>query len=263
MVGALLVGLFVLAAVLGPLLAPYGPFELDPGADFAPPSADHVLGTAENGLDVASALLHGARLAAVVSLVVVGLSVTFGTLVGSLAGLVGGWVDAVVRRTIDVLLAFPSILLNIAVAAVVARPGIGHLVLALSVNGWVAYARVARGQALSLRHSGFVEAARAAGGSEGRVLVRHVIPNLLGPIAVQATFGVGGVILAESTLSFLGLGPQTAVSWGALLDQGTGYLLVTPRVAAVAGAAIAVTVLGFNLLGDRLRDWLDPKTRWR
>ena len=157
--------------------------------------------------------------------------------------------------------AFPAVLLNIALLALVARPGLGHMVLSLSVTGWVLYARLARAEALSLRERDFVIAARALGVSEFGILLRHVAPNLLSPLVVQATAGVGGAILMESTLSFLGLGPAHAISWGTLLDQGSAVLLCYPHVALMVGTVIAVTVLAFNLAGDALRDALDPRLR--
>jgi peptide/nickel transport system permease protein len=164
-----------------------------------------------------------------------------------------------VARLTDAAQSFPSILVNMAVLALVARPGVGHLVLALSVTGWVGYARVARAEVLRLREREFVTAARCLGASPARVFFRHVLPNASGPLVVQATFGLGATVLAEASLSFLGLGPGASASWGALLDQGTAHLLRTPRLAMLAGALIAATVLGFNLTGDWLRDRLDPR----
>lgn len=257
--GAVLVLLFALAAIAGPVLAPDAR-TIDLAHEYVAPSSAHLLGTTDNGIDLLSALLAGARLAGTVSVLVVAVSLMVGTLLGALAGLRGGVVDHAVTGLADVLASFPSIVLNVAILALVARPGVLHVVLALSVNGWVLYARVARAQTLTLREREFVQAARALGYGEARVLVRHVVPNLAGPLVVQATSGLGAAILAESTLSFLGLGPGQATSWGALLDQGSSVLLRFPHVALVAGAAIALTVLGFHLAGDALRDRLDPRT---
>jgi peptide/nickel transport system permease protein len=254
-----LVALFGLAAIAGPWMAPYDPQAIDLAHQYEPPSEEHPFGTADNGVDILSAVLHGARLAGLVGLVVVGLSLVIGTLLGSLAGYRGHVTDHVVTGTADLVQAFPAIVLNIAILALVAEPGLVHLVVALVVPGWVLYARVARAQALSLREREFIEAARALGMSEPRVLVRHLVPNLTGPLVIQATAGLGAVVLAESTLSFLGLGPGTAVSWGALLDQGSAVLLRFPHVALFSGGAISLTVLGFNLAGDWLRDRLDPR----
>lgn len=259
--GVGLVAAFALAAIVGPLAAPQDPARIDLDAEYLPPSAAHWLGTGDNGVDLLSALLHGARLAGLVSVVVVSLSLTIGTLLGAAAGYRGGRLDHVVTGLADLVQAFPAVVLNVAVLAVVARPGLLHLVLALVSNGWVVYARVARAQTLSVREREFVQAARALGYSEARIVLRHVLPNLGGPLIVQATSGLGAAVLAESTLSFLGLGPGKAASWGALLDQGSAVLLRFPHVALVSGAAIALTVLGFNLAGDWLRDRLDPRAR--
>jgi peptide/nickel transport system permease protein len=254
-----IVACFAFAAVAGPWLAPHDPLAIDLAHQYESPSWDHPMGTGDNGVDILSALLHGARLAGIVGLVVVGASLAIGAVLGALAGHRGRMTDHVIAGTADLVQAFPAIILNIAILALVAEPGLLHLIVALVVPGWVLYARIARAQALSLREREFVQAARALGASETRVLVRHVLPNLAGPLVVQATAGLGYVILAESTLSFLGLGPGKSVSWGALLDQGSAVLLRFPHVALFAGSAISVTVLGFNLAGDWLRDRLDPR----
>ncbi len=260
-VGLILVTAFFVIGLIGPWIAPYDPLSIDLMHEYEPPSQAHWLGTGDNGIDILSALLHGARLAAVVGVVVVGISVLVGTLIGTWAGYYGRLPDHLVTGVADLVQAFPAIVLNIAVLALVAEPGLIHLIVALLVNGWVLYARLARAETLSLREREFVEAARALGVPAAQVMGRHVIPNLLGPLVIQATTGLGVVVLAESTLSFLGLGPGKAVSWGALLDQGTSVLLRFPHVALFSGGAIALTVLGFNLTGDWLRDRLDPHLR--
>lgn len=254
---------FFLLAALGPLVIGTSPEALDLAHAYALPSPAHWLGTTDNGVDLLSALVQGARLAAVISVSVVGISCIGGGLLGAIAGLFGGRIDACIIGLADLLQAFPAVLLNIALLSLVARPGVFHVVLSLSVTGWVLYARLARAEALSLREREFVQAARALGFSERRVLLRHVVPNLLSPLVVQATAGFGGAILMESTLSFLGLGPARAVSWGALLDQGSAVLLRFPHVALLVGAAIAATVLAFNLAGDWVRDVLDPRLSGR
>lgn len=261
--GAGLLALFVLAALLGPLLAPWSPTHGNLDERLLGPSAAHWLGTDENGVDVFSALLSGARLALVVSTITVAVSSIVGVTVGTLAGTLGGWVDDVVGRVIDILLAFPGILLNLAIVAAVRKPGVGIMIFAMCVNGWVGYARVARAQALSLAQRDFVTAARSLGASPVRVMARHVAPNLLSPLLVQLTFGFGGVILVETSLSFLGLGPPVNYSWGALLDQGRELLWRTQRLVTVPGVAIGLVVLGSNLLGDGLRDRFDPRRRAR
>jgi peptide/nickel transport system permease protein len=257
--GPALVVMFALTAVVGPWLAPYDPTEINLLRQYESPSWAHPLGTGDNGVDILSVLLHGARLAGVVGLAVVGVSLLLGTLLGVFAGFRGRGADHLVTGVADLVQAFPAIVLNIAILALVARPGIEHLVVALVVPGWVLYARVARAQTLTLREREFIVAAQALGMPERRVLVRHVLPNLMGPLVVQATAGLGAVILAESTLSFLGLGPAQGISWGALLDQGSAVLLRFPHVALFSGGAIALAVLGFNLAGDWLRDRLDPR----
>lgn len=260
-IGLLIVVTFFVLGIIGPWIAPYDPLAIDLLHEYEPPSDAHWLGTGDNGIDILSALLHGARLAAIVGVVVVGVSVLLGTALGTWAGYYGRLPDHLITGVADLVQAFPAIVLNIAVLALVAKPGLIHLIVALAVNGWVLYARLARAETLSLREREFVEAARALGVRDPEVMRKHIVPNLLGPLVIQATTGLGVVILAESTLSFLGLGPGKAVSWGALLDQGTAVLLRFPHVAMFSGGAIALTVLGFNLTGDWLRDRLDPRLR--
>ena len=258
-IGMGLIALFLLTALFGPILSPWSPSDQDLDHILAGPSATHWLGTDENGVDVLSELLHGARMALLISGIVVAVCATFGTALGILAGYYRGWVDEVIMRTVDILLAFPGILLNIAIVALIARPGVGVMIFALSLNGWVGYARVSRGQVLSVRERDYVQAARAIGASPARIMWKHIFPNILSPILVQMSFAFGGVILVEASLSFLGLGPQVNYTWGALLDQGTTYLWQTQRLALVPGVAIMTVVLGSNLLGDGLRDRFDPK----
>lgn len=259
MFGALLIAAFFAVALLGPWLAPYGPETQSLDHLLELPSRAHWFGTDENGCDLLSQLLWGARLAAAISLSVVGLCLVVGTALGTIAGYYGGVVDEALMRLVDVLLAFPGILLNLAIVAIVPSAGVGVFVFALAVNGWVGYARVARGQVLEVREREFVTAARALGASPARVMWRHIVPNILAPLVVQATFGFAGVILVEASLSFLGLGRLHAYSWGSLLAQGTTYLWRTQHLAMVPGLAIAAVVLGCNLLGDGLRDRFDPR----
>lgn len=257
--GAALLAVFVLAAVLGPVLAPSSPTRADLDARLLGPSLTHLLGTDENGVDLLSEMLHGARVALEISTIVVSVCAVIGVTLGTIAGYFGGWIDEVIMRVVDVLLAFPGLLLNMAIVAVVKRPSTGIVIFALVVNGWVAYARVARAQVLSLRERDYVSAARAIGAGAGRIMRRHIIPNLLSPVLVQMTFGFGGVILVEASLSFLGVGPPLTYTWGALLEQGRGQIWNTQRLALVPGLAIAMVVIGCNLLGDALRDRLDPR----
>ena len=251
---------FLLVAVLGPVFAPFDPEMQNLEAILQSPSETYWFGTDQNGRDVLSQILHGARLAFIISVSVVGVCATIGVAIGVVSGYFGGYVDHCIMRIVDLLMAFPGLLLNIAIVAAVARPGIGVLILALVANGWVGYARVARGQVLTLREREFVCAARCLGARPWAIMFRHIIPNLLSPILVQMTFGFGTVILVEASLSFLGLGPQVSYTWGALLDQGAAFMY-HPRLAFLPGAAIMVVVLGANLLGDGLRDRLDPRIR--
>jgi peptide/nickel transport system permease protein len=257
--GAALLGLFLLAALLGPLIAPGSPTRADLDARLLGPSLAHPLGTDENGVDLLAEMLAGARVALEVSGVVVLTCAALGVAVGTVAGYLGGWVDDLLMRVVDVLLAFPGLLLNLAVVAVVKRPSTALVIFALTVNGWVGYARVARAQVLSLRERDYVSAARALGAGAGRIMRRHIVPNLLSPVLVQMTFGFGSVILVEASLSFLGVGPPMTYTWGSLLEQGRGQIWTTQRLALVPGLAIAGVVIGSNLLGDALRDRLDPR----
>ncbi|MCG8420416.1 MAG: ABC transporter permease [Proteobacteria bacterium] len=264
-VGAVMLLVFVLAGLFGPLVAPYSPVEMILEQSFASPSVQHWLGTDQHGRDALSQLLHGARVALIISASVVFLCAFVGVVLGVISGYFGGIVDEIIMRVVDILMAFPGILLNIAIVATVARPGVGVLILALAINGWVGYARVARGQVLTLRERDYVMAAQCIGASSWLIMRRHIIPNLLSPIMVQMTFGFGSVILVEASLSFLGLGPQVDYTWGALLDQGTTFMWKPgyEYFAIIPGAAIMTVVLGANLLGDGLRDRFDPRHKGR
>jgi peptide/nickel transport system permease protein len=258
-VGGLLFGIFVLAAIVGPAVAPYPPLAQNLDRVLQPPGGGHPFGTDENGSDLLSMILHGARAALLIAGVTVLISLAVGTVVGAAAGYIGGWVDEAIMRLVDVLLSFPGILLNLAIVALAHQPSMGFMIFALTVNGWVGYARVARGQTLVVREREYVLAARASGAGLPRLLRHHIVPSILGPLVVQATFGFGGVVLVEASLSFLGLGPALPYSWGSLLAQGTTYLWRSTHLAAAPGLAIATVVLGCNLLGDSLRDRLDPR----
>ena len=223
------------------------------------PSRSHPLGMDDLGRDVLARLLVGARASLFAALVVVSVSVFVGLLVGGIAGYGGKLLDDLLMRTVDLLLAFPGVLLAIALVAVLG-PGLDHAILALSLIGWVGFARLVRGMVLRIREAQFVQAARAAGGAPGRILLRHVLPQTLGPVAIQASLAMAGVILAEASLSFLGLGIQPpSPSWGSMLRDSMKYLTVAPHLALAPGAAIAFAVFGFNFLGDGLRDRLDPR----
>jgi peptide/nickel transport system permease protein len=257
--GLAIVVFAVLAAVAGPVLSPYEPAAQELARRLEGPSVAHPLGLDELGRDILARLLAGARLSLLVGIAVVSVSSTVGMLLGSMAGYFGGWVDDVISRAIDVLMAFPGILLAIALVAVLG-PSLTNVVLALSVIGWVGYARLVRGQALRAREFDFVQAARAIGAGSGRIIVRHVLPTALPAVVVQATLGMAGAIIAEAALSFLGLGVQPPTpSWGTMLDAGRSHLFDAPHLTVFPGLAIALLVLGFNFLGDGLRDRIDPK----
>jgi peptide/nickel transport system permease protein len=262
-IGVAMLAAFVVVGMFGPWLSPYDPRAIDLAGRFAGASSAHWLGTDKNGVDTLSELLWGARSACLISVSVVAISATIGVAAGTIAGYFGGAVDELVMRVVDILLAFPGILLNITVVATIAHPGIGTLIVALCANGWVGYARLARGQVLALRERDFVQAAIALGASNRRVMTRHLVPNLLGPVLVQITFGFGAIILVEASLSFLGLGPQVDYSWGAMLDQGATFLWKAGfrTYCLVPGLAIAWVVLAANLACDGLRDRFDPRRR--
>lgn len=262
-VGAAIVLIAALAAVLGPALAPFDPASQELALRLSGPTGLHWFGLDELGRDIFARILSGARISLMVGLIVVGVSASVGITLGSIAGYFGGRIDEVISRVIDILLAFPGLLLAIAMVAVLG-PSLTNVVFALSLIGWVGYARLVRGQVLRAREFEFVQAARALGATTPRILVRHVIPTALPAVTVQATLGMGGAILAEAALSFLGLGVQPPTpSWGTMLNYGRAHLLDAPHLTIFPGLAIAALVLGFNFLGDGLRDALDPATQGR
>lgn len=256
--GGVLFGL-LFVALFAPWLAPYDPDQINLVNELAGPSGAHWFGTDENGADVLSQVLYGARVAALVGLGTVSICATLGIVLGAISGYFGGLVDEVMMRIIDVLMAFPGILLAILLIAITREPSVTSVILALSLTGWAGYARIVRGQVLSLRSRPFVIAARSMGAPAWWIIARHLVPNALAPVIVQATFGIAGAILAEAGLSFLGLGPDGVPSWGALLDQGARYFLISGHLAIFPGLAILVCVVGINLLGDALRDRFDPR----
>jgi peptide/nickel transport system permease protein len=258
-VGAVIVLLTVMAALAAPWVVPYDPSRQQLSLRLERPSSAHPFGLDELGRDIFSRVLAGARISLLVGITVVSISTIAGIVLGAVAGYFGGWLDEVISRSIDVLLAFPGILLAIALVAVLG-PSLRNVVMALSAIGWVGYARLVRGQVLRAREFEFVQAARALGARTPRILFRHVVPTTLPAVMVQATLGMAGAILAEASLSFLGLGVQPPTpSWGTMLNGGRVHLLDAPHLTIFPGAAIAVLVLGFNFLGDGLRDVLDPK----
>ena len=257
---ASILALWALTALFAPLFG-LVPNRVDLTAILAPPGQFSALGNDDLGRPVLDRLLAGARTSLAVGVGVVAASAVVGTLVGGLAGFAGGWTDLILVRVIDVFLAFPGILLAIALAGVLGQ-GIGNLILALVAVGWVGYARLARAQVLSLTRRDHVVAARALGRTSAAILLRHLIPLALAPLIVEATFGVAGALVAEAGLSFLGLGVQPPdASWGSLVRDGVSYLLVAPHLVIAPGMALLFVVLSVNLLGDALRDWMDVRTR--
>jgi peptide/nickel transport system permease protein len=253
-IGAVIVGLAVLAAVIGPWVVPFDPSAQELALRLEGPSRLHWLGLDELGRDILARVVSGARVSLFVGLVVVSVSASIGAVMGSLAGYYGGIVDEVISRIIDILLAFPGLLLAIALVAVLG-PSLTNVALALSLIGWVGYARVVRAQVLQAREFEYVAAARAIGAATPRILIRHVLPAALPALIVQATLGMGGAILSEAALSFLGLGVQPPTpSWGAMLNYGRAHVLDAPHLTVFPGIVIALVVLGLNLLGDSLRD---------
>ena len=265
LLGMAVIAASVLLATVAPALAPADPVQNDLLARLTPPmwmdggSAHHPLGTDTLGRDVVSRLLYGARVSLVVGFSAVVLAGALGVALGLVAGYYGGRLDDLLMRLGDVQLAFPALVLAVAVLAVVGS-GLANVVLVLGVTGWVTYARITRGETLSLRHREFVEGARALGAGDAAILWRHVLPNVLPSITVVATFSVARTIIAEASLSFLGLGiPPPAPSWGAMLDEGRNYLTTGWWLALFPGLAILLVVLAINLIGDYLRDTLDPR----
>jgi ABC-type dipeptide/oligopeptide/nickel transport system permease subunit len=260
--GLVFVGVIVLAAVFAPWLAPEDPITGDlRGAYLVKPGSRYLLGTDTQGRDILSRVLYGARLSLSVGLISQSVSVTIGVLLGLMAGYYGRWVDALVMRLADITLAFPTLLLLIAVAAAV-QPSLPVVFVVIGVVGWAGMARLVRSQVLVLRRSEFVLAAQALGARDRRVLLRHLLPNVRTQVIIAATLGIAGAIMAEAALSFVGLGAQPPTpSWGAMVADGRDLLRVAPWISVAPGVAIGVAVLGFNLVGDGLREAYDPKLR--
>ncbi len=256
----------VMAAILSPLIAPFDPAHMpafEPGGDVGllrlPPSVEHPLGTDDLSRDILSRILFGARISLTVGFLAVFVSVSLGTVVGAVAGYLGGWADSVLMRFVDVVISFPRIVLLLAIVAVVDR-SLFVIVLVLGLTLWPGTARIVRGEVLSLRERQYIQAARALGFSRLRIIFRHLIPNALGPVIVAATLGIGNVILLEAGLSFLGFGvPPPTPTWGAMVADGQDVLGDAWWIATSPGLAIVLVVLSFNLVGDGMRDALDPK----
>ena len=257
--GTVIIGVTALAAVLGPWLTPFDPSSQQLALRLAGPSGSHPFGLDELGRDILARVLAGARISFAVGLAVVTVSASVGTVLGAVAGYFGGIIDDVISRVIDILMAFPGLLLAIALVAVLG-PSLANVLFALPIIGWVGYARLVRGQVLRAREFEYVQAARALGAGTPRILWHHVIPTAIPAVVVQATLGMAGAIIGEAALSFLGLGVQPPTpSWGTMLNGGRAHLLDAPHLTIFPGIAIALLVLGFNFVGDGLRDLADPK----
>jgi peptide/nickel transport system permease protein len=261
-IGVVLVLVFVIFALFAPWIAPQDPAAIELPTRLSSPSVAHWLGTDELGRDILSRVIYGARISMLVGSCVVLASLLLGLVIGSIAGYYGGLIDRFVNVVLmNAFLSFPGILIAIAFVAF-RGPGIFNLVVALSLGGWVGYARLVRGQVLAAREREFVEAARALGASDLRIVLRHILPNIIQPVIVQAAIGMAGAILAEATMSFLGLGvPPPTASWGSMLNDGRSHLFDAPHLVLFPAVTVMLAVLAFNFIGDALRDVLDPRSR--
>ena len=259
--GTAILLLLAAAALFAPALAPYNPFGQNLDQDLIAGSREHWLGTDKLGRDILSRIIYGGRISLLVGITTVALSLAIGVVIGSLSGYFGGWIDQMLMRLVDILMAFPGILLAIAFTAVLG-PGLDHVILALCLIGWTGYARLVRGEILSLRERDFIQAARSLGCRPKRIILRHLLPNLLPPLLIQSTFGLAAAIVAEGSLSFLGLGVEPPTpSWGAMLNDGRQFLLVAPHLTMYPGLALMITVLALNLVGDALQERLQTRRR--
>lgn len=261
MVGLYILLALYLIAIFAPVLATYPYAKVDPPNRLQPPSAAHWLGTDNIGRDIYSRMIWGSRISLAVGFVAAGISVFLGTVIGAISGYYGGWIDNVLMRFTEIIMAFPTFFLLLTVVSIIDR-NIFNIMLVIGFTSWPGLARMVRGQFLSLKEQEFTEAARALGASDARIIFRHILPNAMAPIIVSATLRIGGAILSESSLSFLGLGvPEPYPSWGSILNAGQPYMLRAPWITTVAGLFIFLTVLAFNYVGDGLRDALDPKLK--
>ena len=261
-VGMVLVAVFIVFALFAPWIAPQNPSNIDLPSRLQPPSGAHWFGTDELGRDIFSRVIYGARISMLVGSSVVAGSLLLGMILGSIAGYYGGLSDKFFNVVVmNAFLSFPGILLAIAFVAFLG-PGIFNLILALCIGGWVGYARLVRAQVLAVKEKEFVEAARALGASDWRIVSRHILPNIIQPVIVQAAIGMAGAVLAEATMSFLGLGvPPPTASWGSMLNDGRAHLFDAPHLVLFPALAVMLAVLSFNFIGDALRDYMDPRSR--
>jgi peptide/nickel transport system permease protein len=261
MTGIVIITLLIFLTLFGPALSRYNPVAIDMSARLQAPSLDHLFGTDDFGRDVLSRVLSGAAISLQVGLIAVGISLTVGTIAGAISGYYGGLLDEVIMRFMDILFAFPAILLAIAILAALG-PGVGNAMIAIGIVYTPIFARITRGSVLTVRGEVYIDAARATGCRDRRIIVRHVLPNVAAPIIVETTLSLAFAILAEAALSFLGLGTQPPdPSWGRMLSESRAYILDGPWLGIFPGLAIMFTVMGFNFLGDGLRDALDPRLK--
>ena len=260
-IGAVLVVTVLVTGIFAPLVAPYGYSQQNLRQKFKSPSGDHLMGTDELGRDIFSRIVYGARVSIIIGFTVVAVSVVLAVSLGLLTGYYGGWFDTLAQRGVDIWIAFPDLILLITIISVFGV-GLPQLILALAINRFAGSSRLQRGLVLSLKQNQYIEAARTLGASDLRIMVRHILPNLVPFILVSASIGLGGAILAESSLSFLGLGvPPPHPTWGGMLSKGRSYIAIAPHMVVWPFVALALAVFGFNVLGDALRDVLDPRLR--
>lgn len=260
-IGAILILFFIVVAIIGPFIAPYSPTEQDLVNKLQGPSAEHWLGTDHFGRDIFSRIIHGTGLTLIVGFFSVALGATVGVFLGIISGYYGGRIDSIIMRLMDILLAFPSILLALAIVTVLGG-SLVNVIIAVAISSIPIFARIVRGSTLSVKKLEYIDAMRALGASDARIIFKHILPNISSPIIVQATLSIATSIISASGLSFLGLGAQPPTpEWGAMLSDGRNYLYNAPHVATFPGLAIVAVVLAFNMLGDGLRDALDPKMK--
>ena len=259
LVGLIILAVIVILTIAAPITARHDPLDIDPDIKLQGPSAEYILGTDSLGRSIWARLVWGARLtlgAATMALIII---LAIGITVGTISGFFGGWIDSIIMRIVDILLAFPSLILALAIAGMLG-PSLVNVLIGISIVGWASYARIVRGMVLSIREKEFVEAARALGSSKRRLAIRHILPNVISPVVVLATLDMGGILLAIAALSFLGLGAQAPEpEWGRMLNDARPFMQTSPHTMIFPGLAILICVMAFNLLGDGLRDALDPQ----
>jgi peptide/nickel transport system permease protein len=260
-IGLIIVVLFVLMAFAAPYITPYGPEQRDWYSMLKPPGGTHILGTDDTGGDVFSRIIWGSQISLRIGIIVVGSAIVLGAIIGGISGYFGGIIDELMMRVTDIFLAFPQLIFAMVICAALGR-SIDNVMLALCFTWWPTYARIIRGQALSVREQKYIEAARAIGGKDRHIILRHLLPNTISPVIVQSTMDLGGTIITAAGLSFIGFGAQPGqAEWGRMISEGSQYMMNYPWIVTFTGLAILIVCLGFNLLGDGLRDIMDPRMR--